>query len=206
MKEVNVHELLKRMAYGDETAFAELYAETRHDVYRMVAFLIPDPHDAVEVANEVYIQLWKSFRTYDGNRPFRFWLHGIVVRLTNSHRRNLWRNFRLYEKQKQALISTARPTHESLIRLETQDELFQQIMKLSKKLRTVLVLRYYHDYSFEEIAVLLGVPVGTVKSRHHAAVENLRKAWVLISDEKVENFYGYRTTHSEVLSTLRPND
>jgi RNA polymerase sigma-70 factor (ECF subfamily) len=206
MKEVSVRELLKRMAYGDESAFAELYAETREDVYRMVAFLIPDSHNAVEVANEVYVQLWKSFRTYDGNRPFRFWLHGIVVRLANSQRRNLWRNFRLYEKQKQTIISTVPPPHESLIQQESQDELFKQIMKLSKKLRTVLVLRYYHDYKIEEIANLLGVPVGTVKSRHHAAVENLRKALVLILDEKVEDSHGYRTTHSEVLAELRPND
>lgn len=195
MKEVNVHELLKRMADGDERAFTELYAETRDDVYRMAAFLIPDPHDAVEVANEVYVQLWKTYHTYDGSRSFRFWLHGMVVNLASSHRRKLWRNFRLFEKQKQSLMSTVRPTHEALIQLETQDELYEQIMKLSKKLRTVLVLRYYHDYSFEEMAALLGVPVGTVKSRHHAAVEKLRKAW-LITDEKVEEYHEYRTTHS----------
>ena len=195
MEEENVHELLKRMANGDETAFAELYEETRHDVYRMIAFLIPNSQDAVELANEVYVQLWKSLRSYDGKRSFRFWLHGIVVHQVNNHRRNLWRNFRIFEKKKQSLVTLVRPAHESLIDLETQDELFQLIMKISKKLRTVLVLRYYHDYSFEEMASLLGVPIGTVKSRHHAAVEKLRLTWAN-NNEMVEDSLGYRTTNS----------
>lgn len=182
MEEVKILKLLKRMENGDELAFAELYAETRHDVFRMVKFLIREPHDAVEVANEVYVQLWKSFRTFDNSRPFRFWLHGIAVHQANNHRRKLLKRFRLFEKQKQFLISTVQSAIDPLIRQESRDELLQQIMRLSKKLRTSLVLRYYHDYSFEEIASLLNTPVGTVKSRHHAALQKLR-----ISYEKVED-------------------
>ncbi|NMO94253.1 sigma-70 family RNA polymerase sigma factor [Paenibacillus lemnae] len=196
MKEVNVQALLTRMADGDDRAFEELYMETRHDVYRMVAFLIPDSHDAVEVANEVYVQLWKSFRTYDGNRPFHFWLHGIVVRLVNNHRRSLWRHFRRHDMLKQTLRTSDPQHHEPMNDVETRDEMMYQVMKLSKKLRTVVVLRCYQDYSLEEIADLLNIPVGTVKSRYHAAITKLRTTWNHISDEKVESSHEYRITHS----------
>ncbi|WP_248927987.1 sigma-70 family RNA polymerase sigma factor [Paenibacillus hamazuiensis] len=193
MEEVNVHELLRRVAEGDETAFGQLYNETCQDVYRMVAFLIPDAHDAMEVANEVYVQLWKSLGSYDGSRPFRFWLHGIVAKLASNHRRSLWRKFRLFEKKKLSLAAAA--GHSSLKDVESEDELLQLMMKLSRKLRTVLVLRYYQDYSFEEIAALLGVPVGTVKSRHHAAVEKLRKTWKNNQEDKAGDIHGVRTTN-----------
>ncbi|MBO2944535.1 sigma-70 family RNA polymerase sigma factor [Paenibacillus sp. F411] len=195
MKEVKIQELLTRMLQEEDSAFEELYRETREDVYRMVACLIPNRQDAVEVANEVYVQLWRSYRDYDHTRPFRFWLHGIVIRVSNQHRRSLWRSFRRYDVLKRAL-STAPAQDEPISRLETKDELLEHVMKLSSKLRTVVVLRCYHDYSLEETASLLQVPVGTVKSRYHAAIMKLRKEWNHISDEKVESTHDYRATHS----------
>ena len=58
---------------------------------------------------------------------------------------------------------------------DLQQELFNLVRQLSYKLRVVVILRYFHDYALEEIADMLQIPVGTVKSRHHLALKELRK-------------------------------
>ncbi|WP_166239769.1 sigma-70 family RNA polymerase sigma factor [Paenibacillus turpanensis] len=175
MMEESVRGWIKRMKAGDDAAFSELYAHIRDDVYRMVKLLVRDERDALEIASEVFFQLWKSHRNYEESRPFRFWLHGLVLRQVSSYRRSLWRSFRLAERQQKLELQHAQATTEEMIvQKEAQDELLKELDRLSIKLRTVIVLRYYHGYALEEIAQLLDLPVGTVKSRHHAALQKLR--------------------------------
>jgi RNA polymerase sigma-70 factor (ECF subfamily) len=127
--------------------------------------------------------------SYDVNRPFRFWLHGIVIKRSQMLRRQRWRQFRIFAKHKGLMEAkplqlgygvTERPMHEELQGL---------IRQLSFKLRVVVILRYYHDYSLDSIATVLEVPIGTVKSRHHAALANLRKTMTQSWDGKVEKPY-----------------
>ncbi|GIO28913.1 hypothetical protein J2TS6_00540 [Paenibacillus albilobatus] len=66
-------------------------------------------------------------------------------------------------------------TDEAVLQSEMQHELFSLVRQLSYKLRVVVILRYFHDYALEEIADILQIPVGTVKSRHHLALKELRK-------------------------------
>jgi RNA polymerase sigma-70 factor (ECF subfamily) len=99
----------------------------------------------VEVSSDVYIQLWKSFQSYDESRPFRFWLYGIAIRQASSYKRSIWRRFRLFEKQKFAAEHSLASISEPLLHKETRDELLDEILKLSSKLSTVIVLRFYHD-------------------------------------------------------------
>lgn len=195
MKDVNIHPLLLRMKDGDKTAFAELYEETRDDVYRMIAMLVPNTNDHVEVCSDVYIQVWKSFQSYEDSRPFRYWLHGIAIRQASNYKRNLWRRFRLIEKQKQSPQPFAASSADSLLHKEIRDELLEEIWKLSPKLRHVIVLRYYHDYSFEQMSALLDIPIGTVKSRHHTALNKLRNTRLSIHNQEEVIPSGTRTKY-----------
>ncbi len=68
-------------------------------------------------------------------------------------------------------------TDKVVLQSETQHELFSLVRQLSYKLRVVVILRYFHDYTLEEIADMLQIPVGTVKSRHHLARKELRKRY-----------------------------
>jgi RNA polymerase sigma factor, sigma-70 family len=70
-------------------------------------------------------------------------------------------------------------TDKAILQSETQHELISLIRQLSYKLRVVVILRYFHDYSLEEIAEMLQIPVGTAKSRHHLALKELRKRYSL---------------------------
>ncbi|MFB9274490.1 sigma-70 family RNA polymerase sigma factor [Cohnella cellulosilytica] len=166
---------LEKATSGDESAFQLVYQATHQDVYRTVAFLVYNKQDIEDIVNEVYIRMWRSFRKYDSSRPFRFWLHGITVRLVQDWRRKAWRRIRLFERNRQMISEQFDWTDKAVLQSEMQLELFGLVRQLSYKLRVVVILRYFHDYALEEIAHLLQIPVGTVKSRHHLALKELRK-------------------------------
>jgi RNA polymerase sigma-70 factor (ECF subfamily) len=182
--------VLQRMADGDMQAFRTVYLDTRDDICRTVA-LLAHSNDVNDIVNEVYIQIWKSAHTYDPNRPFRSWVHGITVRQVSGYRRKLWKRFRLFEKQK-ALRPADEVHHDDPVEKgERQEDLLKHLSRLSYKLRAVLILRYYHDYSLDEIAALLQIPVGTVKSRHHLALAKMRESLNKDMEGKADKPYAY---------------
>lgn len=166
---------LEKATNGDESAFELVYQATHEDVYRTVAFLVYNKQDIEDIVNEVYMRMWRSFHNYDPSRPFRFWLHGITVRLVQDWKRKAWRRTRLFERNRQMTCEEFVWTDKAVLQSEMQHDLFSLVRQLSYKLRVVVILRYYHDYALEEIADMLQIPVGTVKSRHHLAMKELRK-------------------------------
>lgn len=165
---------LERLSAGDPDAFEAVYEHTRDDVYRTVAFLVFDRQDVHDVVHEVYLHMWKSLHTYDRNRSFRFWLHGLIVRQAQDWKRKVWRRLRLLDRKKSLEVEEFATADASVMQGETRQELLNALGQLSYKLRVVIILRYFHSYSLEEIAALLQIPIGTVKSRHHLALKKLR--------------------------------
>ncbi|MBJ8070994.1 sigma-70 family RNA polymerase sigma factor [Bacillus cereus] len=175
MDEVELKEWLYKMEFGDQEAFQVIYKLTSKDIYRTVVFLLGNQHqDVDDIVNEVYIKMWKSVTNYDMNRSFRFWLHGLVVKQVQDWRRKSWRRFRIFEKKKMYEQDRSYIIDEGILHKETRSELVEVVQKLSYKHREVVIMRYFHEYSLDEIAALLQIPVGTVKSRLHIALKRLR--------------------------------
>lgn len=175
MDEVELKEWLYKMESGDQEAFQVIYKLTSRDIYRTVVFLLGNQHqDVDDIVNEVYIKMWKSVTNYDMNRSFRFWLHGLVVKQVQDWRRKSWRRFRIFEKKKMYEQDRSYIMDEGILHKETRSELVEVVKKLSYKHREVVIMRYFHEYSLDEIAALLQIPVGTVKSRLHTALKRLR--------------------------------
>ncbi|MFC4102606.1 sigma-70 family RNA polymerase sigma factor [Paenibacillus xanthanilyticus] len=168
---------LEQATLGDESAFQLVYQATHQDVYRTVAFLVYNKPDIEDIVNEIYMRMWRSFHTYDPNRPFRYWLHGIIIRQVQDWKRKAWRRIRLFERNRQLTCEPLEWTDRAVLQSEMQHDLFNLVRQLSYKLRVVVILRYFHDYALEEIADMLQIPVGTVKSRHHLAMKELRKRY-----------------------------
>ncbi|QYR22404.1 sigma-70 family RNA polymerase sigma factor [Paenibacillus sp. sptzw28] len=188
-----LEEAVRNWIAGDKEAFVRVYEYSKQDVYRIVLLLTSSPQDASDVLNEVYLQVWKSVHKYNSKKPFKFWIHGIAVCQAKEYKRKNWRRFRLFQKQTEELIhpisSPAASTE--IMRQEVRSELLDQILELPFKLKIVVILRYYQDYDLSEIAELLQIPIGTVKSRHHLAMKKLRKNLNENFEEKVESPYVY---------------
>jgi RNA polymerase sigma-70 factor (ECF subfamily) len=176
MTDEELTDSIRRMSNGDSEAFQTLYELSIHHVFSTVSFLVNQKQDVCDVVNEVYMELFKSLPSYNFQKTFRSWLNGLIIRQTSNWNRKNWRRTRLNERSK--LSETGHipePDSKKIFLMNEQcDELFALVQKLSYKHRVVIELRYYQECSFEEISEIIGIPVGTVKSRHHFALEKLR--------------------------------
>lgn len=167
---------IKRIKQGDREAFRLLYEQSVDHVFRTVSFLIRDKQDASDVVHEVYVEMVKSLSNYNFGKPFRAWLNGLVIRQTSNWNRKLWRSSRINKRSMLLELSANAPDLEQIhLQNEQSGELLALVHKLSYKHSVVIVLRYYEDCSFEEIARILQIPLGTVKSRHRIALDMMRR-------------------------------
>lgn len=196
MQSEYMYDLLTQMKAGDKEAFHELYDATFQDVYRTVSFLVDHQQDREDVMNEIYMQMWTSLANYDTTRPFQFWLHGLVIRQVQRFRMKSWRRFRIFERIRIFSREESHWDEPPVLMDGTNQMIAQAIQKLTDKQRTVIILRFFHDYTLEEIATLLEIPLGTVKSRYHAGLTVLRKNVWNLPPERMEQINEYGTQNS----------
>jgi len=176
--------LLERARDGDMNAYGELIQEHEGRVYGIVCQYVRDEEEARDLTREVFYKAYRSLSKFRGNSRFSSWICRIAINRSIDHLRRR-RNVRM--ESLDAPITTdgggeverelpdSSPSPEDLL---TRDELATKIREaveqLSPKLRTVTMLREYEGLSIEEIADVLGVSSGTVKSRIFRARERLR--------------------------------
>jgi len=193
MKNIDWSPWLIRMSQGDKEAFRMVYEETRDHAYRLIYYLTSSKEDAPDIMSEVYIELLKSAGNYRPEQSFKAWFNGLIVRQVRNWNRKSWRLYRIVEKVKLMTdTSHDRASEAQFSAISDQLELYPILRKLPLKAREVIVLRYYQDCSLEEIAALLNIPLGTVKSRHHHALKQLRRYFEQIQGRKEQNDYVYR--------------
>jgi RNA polymerase sigma-70 factor (ECF subfamily) len=164
-----LNDLIKRCAAGDETAFAMLFEQTKNLVYKTALLMLDDPREAEDALQEVFIKVYRSVGSYDPDRAaFTTWLHRVTVNhCLNRHRKKRLTLVGLED------VTLGRRTH-AIEQFGVDQEMRQALNRLSDKLRVVVVLRYFWDMPYAEIADILDIPIGTVKSRLHQALKNLR--------------------------------
>ena len=155
-------------AREDEEGFGRIYAEHYPAVYRTVRAIVGDA-DAEDVAQDAFVSAYRSFHRYDPARPMGAWLHRIAVNKAIS----LLRRQRLGNLVGLRLVRepVSDPADASLAGVTVRAVL----ASLPVDQRTVVVLRYYHDYSYRDIAYVLSIPEGTVGSRLTLALRRLRR-------------------------------
>ncbi|MCF8568132.1 sigma-70 family RNA polymerase sigma factor [Alicyclobacillus tolerans] len=184
IKDDDARKLIARIIDGDPSAFRALYDLTISDVSKTVGFLLDNPNGRDDVIQEVYVSLYRALRQYNPSKAFRPWLMGIVLRQVSSYRRSHWR----FQRIKQKSVESSAPPMERDFSVDVTDKIFNEkllraVLGLTPKLRAVLVLRYLHDYTREEIAEALNIPVGTVNSRLTRAIQALREKNFSIATE-----------------------
>ena len=161
---------MQRVQGGDAAALGELLGRWRSRLY---AFL---SRRAGEAADDLFQETWlrvvRAAGSFDPGRRFSTWLFQIA----NNLCRDRARRRAVEEGWRESMRSDAR--HESAPRpapaLDLRIDMHRRVSALPERLREVLLLRYYHQLSEEEIAEIVGIPRGTVKSRLHHAVRALR--------------------------------
>lgn len=169
--------LITSAAKGDRDAFESLVRSRMHRVFNVCYRLMGDREEAGDCAQETFLKAFRSLKDFRGESSFSTWLFSIAVntcksRLQSSAYRGSQRNVSLADDASTPAdpgavdpIDPAPSVQEQLERHELEVSIQQAISALPPEARTVIVLRDVEGFSYEEIARMTGLAVGTVKSR-----------------------------------------
>jgi RNA polymerase sigma-70 factor, ECF subfamily len=181
--------LLKRYAAGEEDAFQELMVRYRDSVYAFLRRFLSRSDLVEDVFQETFLQLFVSRDTFDVSRPLRPWLFTIAANKAKDALRRMQRSEvtqlgNMFDSEEStiddvlnALDHDPRMPYDDLIRDERAASVKRTLARMPEKLREIILLAYFHKFSYAEIAGILGIPIGTVKSRLHTAVARFADHW-----------------------------
>jgi len=180
-------ELVEDYLDGDVGAF-RLLIERYHDpLLRFLFRLMSNRQAAEDVFQETFLQIHQSLATFDRSRSFKPWLFTIAANKGRDSLRKMQRRNAVSLSTRAAsgegdslvdLLAVDLPGPDHPIEVEEQSRMVQQaIDSLPARLREILLLAYFQKFTYIQIAEQFGIPVGTVKSRLHAAVAAFAKAW-----------------------------
>jgi len=175
--------VLVRLAQaGDARAFGDLVDRHRRSVFRAALAAVGSAAEAEDVAQEAFVTAFQKLATFRGEAAFKTWLLAITWRKAIDRRKSLVRWMQRVAVARgdddvnpvDDVPETRRSHEQVLIGAELQRELRRLIQTLPRKLRDALLLAGSGEYSYEEIASMLGIPIGTLKWRVSEARRVLR--------------------------------
>ncbi|MFQ5401685.1 MAG: RNA polymerase sigma factor [Anaerolineae bacterium] len=154
-------------------AWERLVRLYQEPVFRLAYLILGDDAEADDVAQETFIQAYLNLDRFDGTRPLRPWLLKIATNLARNRQRSVSRyRAALQRFWQNEPVAAPRPS-ETAVQAESQ-RLWQAVRQLRPKAQEIIYLRYFLELSEAETAFTLNIPPGTVKSRLHRALKQLR--------------------------------
>src|SRR6266699_63486 len=175
--------------HGDRAAFAQLVGRYQRELYHFLVRFLGNRAAAEDVFQETFLQVHQSAEQFDPQRKFRPWLFTIAA---NKARDLIRSQARRPTNPLQASISPGDSESGEFIDLmqaaesmpgepmekqELQQQVQHTVSTMPEHLREILLLSYFHQFPYKEISDILGIPLGTVKSRLHAAVAYFADRW-----------------------------
>lgn len=169
-------ECVQRLLNGESDAFEMLVRRHQKTIFNLVYRMLGDYDDAAEVAQEVFLSAYRSVAQFRGVANFSTWLYRIALNHASTRRRSL-----AASKQRNVALSTTDPVDnrhldpvDAVLQKETQQRVQSALNSLAPADATIILLRDMQDVPYEEMAKMLELPVGTVKSRLHRARQTLK--------------------------------
>jgi RNA polymerase sigma-70 factor (ECF subfamily) len=164
--------LIRQVLDGDTEAFSQLVTAYEKQVYNLCLRMVNDPEDASDLAQDAFIRAWQGLRFYKFEASFATWLYRLTTNVCIDFLRRKKRRPTVSltveddgESQELELPSQEAEPEEVVLEKERRRQLASAMEKLDEEGRTILTLRVVEELSYEQIAEVLGIKVGTVKSR-----------------------------------------
>ena len=164
---------MERVQRGELQAFELLFDRFRGRLFGFLVRRCGDGSVAEDLLQETWLRVVRSRDRFDPRRRFSTWLFQIANNLCRDRGRRLEVERRGKRKLTEALLADTPASRTSPV--DARLDMSGQLARLSDRLREVVVLRYFHDLSEREIATIVGIPPGTVKSRLHQAIRVMRE-------------------------------
>ncbi|CAM4188119.1 RNA polymerase sigma factor SigY [Paenibacillus alkaliterrae] len=173
--------LIKQAVRGDSRALSELLQQNYSFLYQYVLKATMNKSLAEDVTQETMLKAIEKIASFQGKAKFSTWLITIASRhVVDRVRRNEREKHWIQEEQSLRAVR-----YDTLQRMNDWPEALQALGELSSDTRMPVLLKYFYGYTQEEISAMLDIPIGTVKSRLHNGIKQLRKE--LTNHEEAKN-------------------
>ena len=192
MTEKTDEQLMAELQDGDEGAIGILIRRYEKELYSYLARFMNQPNLAEEAFQEAFLQVHLSADSFDPSRRFKPWLYTIATNkardILRSQSRRPTVNFSSTEENDELssiwdnLMREEETPVDVLEREQTRDIVRNIVAEMPENLREMLILAYFKHMPYKEIAEMLDIPLGTVKSRLHTAVNKFAEKYIKIMD------------------------
>jgi RNA polymerase sigma-70 factor (ECF subfamily) len=176
---VNVDDkaLVKRAQQGNQEAFAKLVTRHQRYVYNLAYRLLRDTDEAEDLAQEAFLRAWRGLGGFRGEAKFTTWLYRVVTNLCYNRLNGLRRQLVDVNADDVDLLASPSDKDPPVVAeaAERRAFLHRQIAALPDKYQLVITLFYLQGFSYQEIAQVLDLPLGTVKTHLYRARERLKQ-------------------------------
>jgi len=176
-------ELMIAVQKGKAMAFKVLVDRYKKKAYHIALGLVGDSDDAYDLSQEAFIRIYNARKRFDGSRSFFSWFYAILSNLAKNHikKRSVRNEYANQVRKEYDPCADSASSPDILVESdEARRAVWTAIEKLSYDHREIIILRHFEDLPYDEIARLLGVPVGSVMSRLYYARRKLRE---ILGDE-----------------------
>ncbi len=170
-------ELIDRALAGDRSAFAELVRQNQDRLFASMMQVTGSPEEAEEVTQEAFIRAFIKLDTFQRNSQFFTWIYRIAFNSALTRRRRKRAKVSLDQVRESSgmeIVDDADGVDEGMLRIERVNLVRTAIQQLSEGHRSILVLREMEEHSYETIAEILEISIGTVRSRLSRARKQLK--------------------------------
>jgi RNA polymerase sigma-70 factor (ECF subfamily) len=197
MTDLNEKDLIRKAKQGDMLAFEELILKHEKIVYNLALRMMNHSEDAMDISQEVFLKAYRSLSNFDERSAFSTWLYRITHNtcIDEIRKRKGKQTYSLEEDlesedgsmQRQVADDGDTP-EESLMRKEQKSEILRALDTLSEEHKAAIILRDVKGLSYEEIAEILELSLGTVKSRINRARNQLKTEILKIREQNEKSF------------------
>lgn len=186
-------EWLEKARRGEEESFTYLVEAYQRPVYNLCYRMLGNARDAEDAAQESFLRAFKAIHRYDPSRKFSTWLLTIASNYCiDWHRRRKLPTFSYDSLPVPDIPAKTVGMENRAILFEDQETITSLLDVLKSKDRSAVIMRYWYDYSYEEIAQALSLSISAVKSRLHRARRELTSEWLMLQKETMPS---ERTQH-----------
>ena len=177
-------DVVKASQHGDQIAFALLVQRHQHRVFALSVRMLQDPEEANEATQEAFLAAWQGLPAFRGDALFSSWLYRITyhccVRVLDLRKREHLLQEVMQAEQTRSEMGKEQQAMQNIERHDQQDMLQKNLEHLPAKYRMVLRLRYLQDRTYEEMADILAMPIGTIKTHLFRAKRLLKERLIAL--------------------------
>jgi RNA polymerase sigma-70 factor (ECF subfamily) len=185
---MNEDKIIENFKLGDESTFPELLNRYQDRIYNLCRYMLENPQDAEDAAQDTFVKAFQGLKSFTPSSSLYTWLYRIAVNTCLDHKRKFSLHSLFFPKDTEDHIDSfpsPAPSPEAAYAAKQSMQALQVALnRLSTKLRVVILLNELEGLSYEQIAEVLDVSVGTVKSRISRAREELRKNMGRFTEQK----------------------